>query len=82
MLLPQIRYFGRKLYDISDEDLAGLNLEGFKDTSGPSLTIVLTELVPGTEYTLTVAAFNDVGEGIASKAVIRNTPVDCKYALN
>ena len=59
---------------MSSEDLVGLNLDGFTDTSGPLQSAVLTDLVPGTQYSASVTAFNEAGEG-SPTTVIGNTPV-------
>ena len=54
----QVDYVGTKLYYVTEELLTDLNLEGSIDTPGPTLNFTLTGLVPGTQYNVTVTAFN------------------------
>ena len=72
----QIKYVGTKLYHISEALLSSLSLEGDRDTAGPTFYFNLTELVPGTQYTVTVTAFNEAGEGMPSSPVVESTLVD------
>ena len=70
-------YSGIKLYNITEEELVGLNLRGYRDTPGPyPLSFELLHLVPGTQYTVSVTAFNGAGGGEPSSPVVANTAVD------
>ena len=73
----QVKYVGTKLYNISEALLSSLSLEGDRDTTGPTFFFILTELVPGTQYTVTVTAFNEAGKGMPSSPVVESTLVDC-----
>ena len=53
--------------EVEDEELAALLSERVYTTDDASTSIVLTDLVPDTTYTITVAAITGAGEGERSE---------------
>lgn len=60
----QIRAEGTKQYNTNFNEVKNLNVSVASATSGNSgLQAVLSELTPGTNYSITVAAINGAGVG-------------------
>ena len=74
MEILQIRAIGTKQYDTNFNEIKNIDVSVASATSGGSgLQAVLSELTPGTDYSITVAAINGAGVGNRSTSAQATT---------
>ena len=74
MEILQIRAVGTKRYDTNFNEVKNIDVSVASATSGSSgLQAVLSELTPGTDYSITVAAVNGAGISNSSTPVQATT---------